>query len=452
MAKTSLPIQAIILAAGKGTRMKSVREKVLHEIAGRSMLAYVLETVKSLKAVNTSVVLANGMKAVEAEVARCLPKAKIAIQQKQLGTADAVKSALKHMGKSGITFILYGDTPFISPATLQRMIDAIQKESHAALAVLGFTPANAGEYGRLVLGDFGMLNAIVEYKEASEAERAITLCNSGVMAVRSELLDSLLSQVKNDNSKGEYYLTDLVKIARVQGYACVVAEADELEVMGINNRAELAVGESIVQQRLREAAMLGGATLISAETIHLRHDTKIGKDVVIHPYVVFGDGVKVEDDVEIKSFSHIDQAIIKKNAVVGPYARIRPGAEIGEGAHIGNFVEIKKSKIGKGAKINHLSYVGDADVGANSNIGAGTITCNYDGVNKHKTVIGEDAFIGSNTSLVAPVKVGKGAITGAGSTILKDVPAGGLAINAMPQKNVVGRAQALRKSKPRKKK
>jgi bifunctional UDP-N-acetylglucosamine pyrophosphorylase/glucosamine-1-phosphate N-acetyltransferase len=432
--------------------MKSRLEKVLHPIAGKPMLGYVLDTAKALKASAISVVLAPGMKTVEEEVRRTSPKAKIGLQKSQLGTGDAVKAARRHMAAApGITFIMYGDTPFICHRTLEQMKEVMAADAEVAVTVLGFTPKEPCEYGRLVTGG-GRLKSIVEYKDASVAEREIRLCNSGVMAVRSELLFPLLDKVTNKNAKKEYYLTDLVAIARDEGFACAVVEAEEKQVMGINNQAELAKAERLMQRELRRRAMENGARLISPENTFLRADTQLSPHVVIHPFVVFGEGVTVEEGVEIRSFCHIEKAVIRKNAIVGPFARIRPGAEVGVDAHIGNFVEIKNTKVGKGAKINHLSYVGDAEVGAGSNIGAGTITCNYDGFHKYKTVIGEEAFIGSNTSLIAPVKVGKGAIIGAGTTVMKDVPADSLAINEMPQKNLVGRARTLRRLKARKKK
>ncbi len=429
---------AIILAAGKGTRMKSNKHKVLHEIAGRPMVNYVVDTVSHLKPSKIVTVIADDMQEVEKAVTSQYERVEFAIQKKQLGTGDAVKSALpKLKGFKGVVMVMYGDTPLISERTIKNMIDLVNSSMKPAVVVLGFTSPDPAEYGRLLVNNRGELEGIIEYKDATPEERKINLCNSGVMAVKGELLPKLIKAIDNRNLKKEYYLTDIVSIARDMGHTCSTIRVEEEEVMGINSRGHLAVAEFVVQSRLRQTAMQHmGVTLVDPDTVFFSYDTRIGKDVIVHPFVTFGKGVEISDNVEIKSFSHIAGAKISKNCIVGPYARLRPGAELSEDVHIGNFVEIKKSKIGKGSKVNHLSYVGDSEVGKDANIGAGTITCNYDGKKKHKTTIGDRAFIGSNTALVAPVKVGADAVIGAGATIIKDVPRGAKVINKMPQKEI----------------
>lgn len=422
----------IILAAGKGTRMKSAMPKVMHKVAGKPMVMHVLETAKALKSSHNIVVLGEGMEEAQALVN---PHAKVVIQKDRLGTGHAVKEALPTLNadknKMDYVFVLYGDTPLVELKTLQAMQ---QKATDGAkLVVLGFRPDDPAEYGRLITDKKDNLTGIIEYREANDAQRAINLCNSGVMLIASDLLNELLPKVNNQNNKGEYYLTDLVELAVKANQSCGYVEADADEVLGVNDRTQLAEVETILQNRLRDAVMRQGATLIAPETVFLSCDTKLGKDVVVHPFVVFGEGVNIGDNVEIKSHCHVERAVIDDNAVIGPYARLRPGAELGKGAKVGNFVEIKKAKLGAGAKVNHLSYVGDADIGDNANIGAGVITCNYDGVNKYRTIIGKEAFIGSNTALVAPVQIGHGALIAAGSTITEDVGDGDLAIGRSRQ-------------------
>jgi bifunctional UDP-N-acetylglucosamine pyrophosphorylase/glucosamine-1-phosphate N-acetyltransferase len=436
----------VILAAGQGTRMKSRLPKVLHRIAGRSMVRLVLDAAAPLAPERTIVVLAPGMDRVAAEVA----PAAVAVQEPALGTAHAVMAARDALaGARGGTLVLFGDTPLVKAETLGRLRAALCGPGRPAIVVLGFRPADPAAYGRLVLDGDGGLARIVEFKDASAEERAIGLCNAGAMAFDSELLPTLLDGIGNDNAKGEYYLTDAVAIARRLGRAVAVIEADADEVLGVNSRAELAVAESVLQRRLRLAAMENGATLVDPDTVHFSWDTRLGRDVLVGPNVVFGPGVEIADDVEIKAFCHIEGARVAPGAVIGPFARLRPGAEIGSEAHIGNFVEIKKAAVGEGAKINHLSYVGDAEVGAKSNIGAGTITCNYDGFDKHVTRIGEGAFIGSNTALVAPVSVGPGAIVGAGSVVAKDVAGDALAVTRGPHVEKPGWAARFRAAKAR---
>jgi bifunctional UDP-N-acetylglucosamine pyrophosphorylase/glucosamine-1-phosphate N-acetyltransferase len=416
---TEANIAAVLLAAGKGTRMKSDLPKVLHPLAGRPMIRHLLATVEALEASRTTVVVGPDMERVAACVAPCAT----VVQEQQLGTGHAVLAARAALeGFAGDVLVLYGDTPLITQGTLERMLRARRTAPHPAVIVLGFRPADAAAYGRLVTKGDGSLEAIVEHRDATPAERALTLCNSGVMAIDGKRLLPLLERIGNKNAKGEYYLTDIVALARADGLPCAFVEAPEEELLGINSREELALAEAVVQRRLRKAAMLGGATLIAPETVWLSHDTKLGRDVVIGPNVFFGTGVEVADRVEIRPFCHLEGARIAEGAIIGPFARLRPGAAIGRDAHIGNFVEIKNATIEEGAKANHLSYLGDARVGAGANIGAGTITCNYDGYFKYHTDIGKGAFIGTNSSLVAPVKIGDEAYVGSGSVVTQDVP------------------------------
>jgi bifunctional UDP-N-acetylglucosamine pyrophosphorylase/glucosamine-1-phosphate N-acetyltransferase len=439
---TKRNIAAIVLAAGLGTRMKSALPKVLHKVAGRPMVGHIMDRLAEFGAERTVYVVAPGM----SEVAAFVAPAPTAVQDPPLGTGHAVLAARHAMaGFSGDVLILFGDTPLLTTATLRAMVEARRAAADPAVVVLGFRPGDPGEYGRLVTGEDGELHSIVEFRDASEAERAIGLCNAGIMAADGERLFSLLDAVGNDNAKGEYYLTDIIAIARRRGEGCAVVEvADAEEVMGVNGRADLAAAEAVAQRRLRTAAMAAGATLTDPETVWFSHDTVLGRDVTIGPNVVFGAGVTVGDNVEIRAFSHIDGATVDDGALIGPFARLRPGARIGRGAHIGNFVEIKEALIETGAKINHLSYVGDSRVGAGANIGAGTITCNYDGFFKSHTDIGAGAFIGSNTALVAPVKVGDGAIIGAGTVVARDVPADALALTRAPHQERAGWAKTYR--------
>ncbi|MGE5506308.1 MAG: bifunctional UDP-N-acetylglucosamine diphosphorylase/glucosamine-1-phosphate N-acetyltransferase GlmU [Actinomycetota bacterium] len=436
-------LAVVILAAGMGTRMKSQLPKVMHPLAGRPMISHLKQTVEALSPDRVVVVVGPGMDSVAAAVA---PWPTV-VQHERLGTGHAVMQAREALaGFHGDVLVLYGDTPLIGQATLERMLAERRGPRHPAVVVLGFRPADPGEYGRLVVGAEG-LKAIVEHRDATPDQRTIPLCNSGVLALDGARLWKLVDRLGNDNAKGEYYLTDLVALARADGACCTHVEGDVLELLGVNSRAELAVAEAVVQRRLREAALTGGATLIEPETVWLSWDTRLGQDVLIWPNVVFGPGVTVGNGVTIRSFCHFEGCTIADGAELGPFARLRPGAEIGEGVHIGNFVEIKKAAVEKGAKVNHLSYVGDARVGAGANVGAGTITCNYDGFNKSFTDIGEGAFIGSNTSLVAPVKVGDGAIVGAGSVITKEVGAGALAVARGSQMELKGWADRFRERK-----
>lgn len=453
MAHTS-PTAAIILAAGKGTRMKSSLPKVLHEIAGLPMVGHVTNLALALDAAPIAVVTAAGMDKV-CDVAREIAgDVDHAIQREQLGTAHAVLAAESALGNfDGNLIILYGDTPLLTPETVRELLGALDADKKCAVAVLGFIPDEPGAYGRLVLGDDGTLDRIVEAKEANEEELAIELCNSGVMALRGETAWKLLKQVKNTNAKGEYYLTDVVELARAAGYRAVAVEAGADEVLGVNSRGELAVAEAIFQYRTRTKFMEAGVTLIDPDSVFFAADTVIASDVLIEPNVFFGPGVHIESGAHIKAFSHIEGARIGAKTIVGPFARLRPGTALGADVKVGNFVEIKQSEIADGAKISHLSYIGDASVGAESNIGAGTITCNYDGYHKHRTVIGREAFIGSNSALVAPVTIGDGATIAAGSTITEDVAADALALARSRQQEKDGWSKTFREAaiaKPKK--
>ncbi|MBX3594017.1 bifunctional UDP-N-acetylglucosamine diphosphorylase/glucosamine-1-phosphate N-acetyltransferase GlmU [Sphingomonas sp.] len=421
------PIAAVILAAGSGTRMKSDLHKVLHPIAGRPMLLHLIDTASSLSPDRTVVVVGARREQVEAAVAP--HGAIVAHQAEQLGTGHAVAQARDALaGFAGDVLILYGDVPLVRAETMRRMVDRLHHDDAPAAVVLGFRPADPAAYGRIIAGADGRIDKMVEYKDAAPDERAVTLCNSGLMAVRSTDLFALLDRVGNDNAAGEYYLPDIVMLAAADGRGSAVIETDAIEVAGVNSRAELAALERDWQHERRAQAMADGTTLVAPETVWFAYDTVLGRDVTVEPNVVFGPGVSVADGAVIRAFSHIEGATIAEGATVGPYARLRPGAVVGEGAHVGNFVEMKKAVLGKGAKANHLTYLGDADVGAGANIGAGTITCNYDGFFKYRTRIGAGAFIGSNSALVAPVSIGDGAIVGAGAVVTRDVEADALAL------------------------
>jgi bifunctional UDP-N-acetylglucosamine pyrophosphorylase / glucosamine-1-phosphate N-acetyltransferase len=439
----------VILAAGQGTRMRSDTHKVLHPIAGKALLMHLLDSVDRLGAERRVVVVGKGRDQVEKAIAG--RNVTIAHQAEQKGTAHAVQQAREALaGYDGAVLILYGDTPFVEPETLKRMLDRLDGGGGPGVVVLASTPADPLNYGRIMLGEGDRIAKMVEFKDATDEERAVRLCNSGMMAVRAEDLFRWLDQVGNDNAAGEYYLPDVVNIAAAEGRDAVVIEGDPYETAGVNSRAELAHLELDWQRRRREQALQDGATLIDPESVWFAADTKLGRDVTVEPHVVFGPGVEIADGATIKAFSHIEGATISTKAVIGPFARLRPGAKIGEKAKVGNFVEVKKAVLGPGAKVNHLSYIGDADIGADANIGAGTITCNYDGFGKYNTVIGEGAFIGSNSALVAPVTVGDGAIVGAGSVITKDVDADSLAVERSEQKGIAGWAKRFREKMTRK--
>ena len=439
----------IILAAGQGTRMRSDTHKVLHPIAGRPVLLHLLDRVDALGADKRVVVLGKGRDQVEAAIAG--HGVEVAVQAEQKGTGHAVQQAAGALGGyDGPVIILYGDTPFVETATLRRMLDRLDAADKPGVVVLASSPADPLKYGRIILGEGDRIAKMVEYKDATEEERAVRLCNSGMMAVRSEDLFHWLDQVGNDNAAHEYYLPDIVAVATSEGKEAVVIEGDPYEASGVNSRAELAHLELEWQRRRREQALEEGATLIDPESVWFAYDTKLGRDVTVEPHVVFGPGVQVADGATIHAFSHIEGATIGAKASIGPFARIRPGTRLAERTKVGNFVELKKADVAEGAKVNHLSYVGDASVGANANIGAGTITCNYDGFGKYRTEIGAGAFIGSNSALVAPVKVGDGAIVGAGSVITRDVEADSLAVERSEQKGIAGWARRFRERMTRK--
>jgi bifunctional UDP-N-acetylglucosamine pyrophosphorylase / glucosamine-1-phosphate N-acetyltransferase len=437
------PLLIVVLAAGEGTRMKSALPKVLHKIAGRSMLGHVLALARELAPQSLAVVIGPGMEDVRAEALREAPTAQVFVQAERKGTADAVLTAREALAQhKGDVLVLYADTPLLTTDALRRVMGSL--DQGAGIAVLGFEAADPTGYGRLLTDPGAWLMAIREERDASESERRIRLCNSGVMGFRLDDLLGVLGRIGNANAKGEFYLTDTVEIARKGAVRAGVVVCAEEEVLGVNSRDQLAAAEAIFQTRARLSAMREGATLIAPETVWLAYDTKLGRDVIIEPNVFFGPGVTVEDGAEIKANCHIEHSHIGPGARVGPFARLRPGADLGPRVHVGNFVEIKNSTLGEGAKANHLSYVGDGDVGGGANIGAGTIFCNYDGFNKHRTVIGAGAFIGSNSSLVAPVKIGDGAYIGSGSVITKDVAAGALALERSAQEERPGWAAKFR--------
>ncbi|MDP1026588.1 bifunctional UDP-N-acetylglucosamine diphosphorylase/glucosamine-1-phosphate N-acetyltransferase GlmU [Sphingomonas sp. KR1UV-12] len=437
------PLAAVILAAGKGTRMKSDLHKVLHPVAGRPMLLHLIAAVGEMGAERVVVVTGAGREQVEAVVAP--HGVAVAVQAEQLGTGHAVRQAEAALvGFEGDVLVLYGDVPLVTAGTMRRMVERLHAEDAPAVVVLGFRPSDPGAYGRVIADAEGRIARMVEYKDASEPERAETLCNSGLMAVRGADLFALLARVGNDNAVGEYYLPDIVMLAAADGRGSAVIETGADEVAGVNSRGELATVEAGWQARRRAEAMAAGATLLAPETVWFAHDTVLGRDVTVGQNVVFGPGVSVADGATIHAFSHLEGAEVGAGAEVGPYARLRPGAVLERKAKVGNFVEIKKARLGEGAKANHLTYLGDAEIGAGANIGAGTITCNYDGFLKYRTSIGTGAFVGSNSALVAPVTIGDGAIVGAGSIVTGDVPAYALALARARQENRAGWAAKFR--------
>lgn len=425
--------------------MKSDLPKVLHPVANRPMVSHILSELDAISPDRVVVVVAPGMDAVLEAVA----PADTAIQTEALGTGHAVLAAREAIeGFDGDVLILFGDTPLLTAETMQKMLSARRAADNPALVVLGFRPDDPAEYGRLVTESGGGLKAIVEFSDATDQQRQLALCNAGIMAIGGEYLFPLLDAVENDNANGEYYLTDIIQIAHERGLNCAVIEAaDPAEVVGVNSRAQLAEAEAQMQERLRNAAMANGVTMTDPGTVWFSADTKIGRDVSIAPNVFFGPGVKIADNVEIRSFCHIEEADVASGAIIGPFARLRPGTRIENDVSIGNFVEVKAALVEEGAKVNHLTYIGDARIGAYANIGAGTITCNYDGFFKYKTDIGPGAFIGSNSALVAPLKIGEGAIVGAGSVVTGNVGADALSVARARQKNVDGRAASYRKKR-----
>ncbi len=437
-----MPTALIVLAAGKGTRMNSDLPKVLHPLACAPLLVHAMRAGESCDTSKTIVVAGHGAEAVCAAATDHNPEAEVVIQTEQLGTAHAVDQARGALtGFSGDVIVLYGDTPFIRPETLEQMLKA--RADGNAVVVLGFEAADPGRYGRLIMNGAGDLDVIVEAKDATPKQLEISLCNSGVVCANAEQLFDLISKISNNNASGEYYLTDVVGCAVSAGLNCTTVVCNEEETLGVDSKTGLARAEAAFQRDARLQAMENGVTLTAPETVFFAYDTVVGRDVTIAPNVVFGPDVTIESGATINAFCHLEGCHISKDAVVGPFARLRPGAELGNDARVGNFVEIKNAILGDSAKVNHLSYVGDAEVGENANIGAGTITCNYDGVMKHKTKIGARAFIGSNTSLIAPVSVGNDALTGSGSVIDKEVPDDAIAISRTEQKNLLD--QALRR-------
>lgn len=437
----SRELSVVILAAGMGTRMKSDLPKVMHKVAGKPMVNHVTDAATALGADRVLVVVGPDMPALEAAVA---PHPTF-VQADRLGTAHAVQAAREGLKDAkGDVLVLFADNPMFRIETLRKLI-AARAEGNYAAAVLGFTPADPTGYGRLSTDPFtGELIAIIEDKDCDEVDRRIGFCNSGVMCFDAEQMFSIVDAIGNNNAKGEYYLTDAIAVAREKGSHCFAIEVDEEETLGVNSRSQLAQAEALMQERLGNAAMENGATLINPASVFFCTDTKIGRDVVIEPNVVFGPNVTIADRATIKAFSHLENCVVGEGADIGPYARLRPGAEIGAGARIGNFVEIKKAIVEEGAKVNHLSYIGDARIGAKANIGAGTITCNYDGFRKYHTDIGAGAFIGSNSALVAPVTIGDGATVGAGSTISGEVEADALVLVRAERKDKPGWAAKFR--------
>ena len=430
--------------------MRSSIPKVLHSVGGRPLIAHVLNAAIEAGGAEIAVVVGPGRDDVAAEARKVAPQAQIFEQRERQGTAHAVLAARQAI-ESGAddVLVMFADTPLVRPETLAALRAALA--AGAAVAVLGFTPRDPAGYGRLVMNGGG-LAAIVEEKDATPQQRAIGFCNGGLMALAGKHALSLLDKIGNANSKGEYYLTDAVAIACDMGLKAVAIETSEDDVRGINTKAQLAETEAVLQGRLRAQAMEAGVTLVAPETVFLSSDTRLGRDVTIEPNVVFGPGVTVEDGATIRSFSHLEGAHVGKGARVGPFARLRPGARLGTDVHIGNFVEVKQATIEDGAKASHLAYIGDARVGEGANIGAGTITCNYDGVDKHHTDIGKGAFIGTNSSLVAPVKIGDGAYIGSGSVVTKDVPADALSVERAQQVTKEGWAARFRAAKAARKK
>ncbi|MDE1939124.1 MAG: bifunctional UDP-N-acetylglucosamine diphosphorylase/glucosamine-1-phosphate N-acetyltransferase GlmU [Alphaproteobacteria bacterium] len=433
----------IILAAGQGTRMKSATPKVMHAVAGLPILGHVIAAMRASGVERIVVVTHKEGEEVRAFAAKL--GASSVIQEKQLGTGHAAASAAPALADfSGALIVTYGDMPMLTAVTFEASFAA---QAKTGMTMVGFRPKDAAAYGRMIVDGQGLLDRIVEFKDAGAEERAVTLCNAGILTADSRSFFRWAAKLENNNKQGEYYLTDVPAFAKAEGVRCSVVEADETEMMGVNSRAELATAEAAMQARLRARALANAVGMIAPDTVYLSYDTVLETDCQIEPFVVFAPGVIVRSGARIRAFSHLEGAVVGAGAIVGPYARLRPGAVLEEDVHVGNFVEVKNARVEKGAKANHLTYLGDARVGAGANIGAGTITCNYDGFEKHKTDIGAGAFIGSDTALVAPVKIGPGAITGAGSVITKDVPAGALAVTRAEQRELPGWADKFRERK-----
>ncbi len=442
------PIEAeeltiVILAAGRGTRMRNDRPKVLHELAGKSLIAHVLDLASSLRPVRLVTVLGSGMEAVAAETRRVAPEGRIVIQDPPLGTGHALAVAAPALPESGTVLVLYGDTPLLTRATLLRLLERRAREG-AAVTVLGMRPPDPAGYGRLRADPDGRLHAIVEDRHCDAELLAQGLCNAGVLALAADRLRPLLAELPRQAASGEHYLTDAVGLAVARGWPCSAIEGDWIEGQGVNTQAQLALVAGFFQTRRRSELMAEGVVMEAPETVMLSADTAIGPGAVIEPFVVFRSGVTVEPGAVIHAHSYLERAHIGAGAEIGPFARLRPGAEIGVRGKVGNFVEVKNAKLGTGAKASHLTYLGDCEVGAGANIGAGTVTCNYDGYMKHRTVIGEAAFVGSNTALVAPVTIGERVVVGAGSVVTADVPADALVLSRVPQRTLEGAGARLR--------
>ena len=437
-------LAAVVLAAGGGTRMNSSTPKILHRIGGVPMIRHVLDSVRELEPDRMIVVAGQEWRRVADAVSEFAPEAEIAVQAKRLGTANAVSETRTSLeGFNGTVMVLYGDTPYVKCSTLRTLVGSMDGDTD--VNILGFRSRNPTGYGRMILNSRNELEKIVEEADATEEERLIDLCNSGIVCAQAATLFRLTGAVGNDNAAGEYYLTDIVKIANAAGLRCRATVGDEKELLGVNSRAELAQAEALFQETARAKAFERGTTLVASESIYFGYGCSLGQDVTIEPHVIIGPGVEIEDGAVVRSFCHLENCRIGKDAIVGPYARIRPDTEIGNAARVGNFVEVKASSLGKGSKVPHLSYIGDTEIGERSNVGAGTITCNYDGVSKHRTKIGKEAFVGSNSTIVAPVEISDRAITAAGSVITADVPAEALAVARKRQKNVAGAADRLMK-------
>ena len=437
-------LAAVVLAAGGGTRMNSSTPKILHRIGGVPMIRHVLDTVRELEPDRTVVVAGQQWRRVADAVSEFAPEAEIAVQPRRLGTANAVAETRNSLAEfNGTVMVLYGDTPYVKCPTLRALVRSMDGDTDVNM--LGFRSRNPAGYGRMILNTRNELEQIVEEADATEEELLVDLCNSGIVCAQAATLFRLIGAVGNDNAAGEYYLTDIVKIANVAGLRCRATEGDESELIGVNSRAELAQAEALFQETARSEAFKQGATLVASESIYFGYGCSLGQDVTIEPHVVIGPDVEIENGAVVRSFSHLENCRIGKDAIVGPYARIRPDTQIGNAARVGNFVEVKASTLGKGCKVPHLSYIGDTEVGERTNVGAGTITCNYDGVSKHQTRIGKEAFVGSNSTIVAPVEISDRAITAAGSVITADVPSEALAVARKRQKNLAGAADRLMK-------
>jgi bifunctional UDP-N-acetylglucosamine pyrophosphorylase/glucosamine-1-phosphate N-acetyltransferase len=439
-----MTFSAIILAAGEGTRMKSSIPKVMHKVASRSMIGHILDLTKSIGTNDAIAVIGPRMEHLEQYIMSEDSSIRCVVQEKRLGTADAVKIGMSSIKNTNDVLVLYGDTPFITINTIEKMKQILKSSSKSALVVLGFNVDEETEYGRLVINKGNELEKIVEYLDCDINEKDIDLCNSGVMLLNGKYAKDLIEKVKNNNAKKEYYLTDLVEIARSEGLLCHYVAVEQEEALAVNTRQELAEAEYAIQVKMREDFAKNGVTLIDPETVYFARDTKIENDVTIYPNVFFGLGVEVRSGVVIKGFSHLESVVVGRDSTIGPFANLRPGTVLEENTRIGNFVEIKNSHISKGTKVSHLAYLGDSEIGSDVNIGAGTITCNYDGVAKHKTIIGNGSFVGSNVSIVAPVSIGKNSIIGAGSVITDDVDAGSLSVARSKQKNFPNKAQSIK--------